>query len=142
MYGCIVEYTSKHVYGFGGEVLKPSLDENQPLFLQIAQIILDEIVEGHLKEGEQLPSENELSRFYNINRATVRKGLQTLVDDAFIYKQRGIGMFVSEGAYQKIVDERQKQFRQNYITPLLEEGARLGMDVQKIIQLIEKEAQS
>ncbi|MDW0117516.1 GntR family transcriptional regulator [Sporosarcina thermotolerans] len=122
--------------------MKPSLDENQPLFLQIAQIILNEIVEGHIKEGEQLPSENELSSFYTINRATVRKGLQTLVDDAFIYKQRGIGMFVSEGAYQKIVEERQKQFRQNYITPLLEEGARLGMDVQKIIQLIEKEAQS
>lgn len=122
--------------------MKPSLDENQPLFLQIAQIILDEIVVGHLKEGDQLPSENELSNFYTINRATVRKGLQTLVDDDFIYKQRGIGMFVSEGAFQKIVEERQQQFRQNYITPLLEEGARLGMDVQKIIQLIEKEAQS
>ena len=122
--------------------MKPSLDENQPLFLQIAQIILDEIVEGHLKEGQQLPSENELSRFYNINRATVRKGLQTLVDEDFIYKQRGIGMFVREGAFQKIVEERQKQFRQNYITPLLEEGARLGMDVQKIIQIIEREAKS
>ncbi|MFJ8260708.1 GntR family transcriptional regulator [Rummeliibacillus sp. NPDC094406] len=122
--------------------MKPSLDENQPLFQQIAQIILNDIVEGHLKEGEQLPSENELSRFYNINRATVRKGLQSLVDDAFVYKKRGIGMFVSEGAYLKIIDERQKQYRQNYIIPLLEEGARLGMDVQKIIQLIKKEDQS
>ncbi|MEH7237084.1 GntR family transcriptional regulator [Bacillus sp. JJ1562] len=122
--------------------MKPLLDEDQPLFLQITQIILDEIVEGHLKEGEQLPSENDLAQFYNINRATVRKGLQTLVDDAFIYKKRGIGMFVSEGAYQKIIGERQKQYRQNYITPLLKEGARLGMDVQKIIQLINKEAQT
>ncbi|WP_430786928.1 GntR family transcriptional regulator [Virgibacillus flavescens] len=119
--------------------MKPSLDENQPLFQQIAEIILTDIVEGHLKEEEQLPSENELSRFYNINRATVRKGLQSLVDDAFVYKKRGIGMFVSEGAYQKIIDERQKQYRQNYITPLLEEGERLGMDVHKIIQLIKKE---
>jgi DNA-binding transcriptional regulator YhcF (GntR family) len=122
--------------------LKPTLDENQPLFQQIAQIILDDIMEGHLKEGEQLPSENELSRFYNINRATVRKGFQALVDDGFIYKKRGTGMFVSEGAYQKIIDERQKQYRQNYITPLLEEGARLGMDVQTIIYLIKKEDRS
>jgi DNA-binding transcriptional regulator YhcF (GntR family) len=122
--------------------LKPTLDENQPLFQQIAQIILDDIMEGHLKEGEQLPSENELSRFYNINRATVRKGFQALVDDGFIYKKRGTGMFVSEGAYQKIIDERQRQYRQNYITPLLEEGARLGMDVQTIIYLIKKEDRS
>ena len=99
--------------------MKPSLDENQPLFLQIAQIIVDEIVVGHLKEGDQLPSENELSNFYNINRATVRKGLQTLVDDAFIYKQRGIGMFVSEGAYQRIVEERQQQFRQILYNPFI-----------------------
>lgn len=122
--------------------MRPTLDENKPLFQQIAQIILDDIVDGHLKKGEQLPSENELSRFYNINRATVRNGLQSIVDNGFIYKKRGIGMFVSEGAYLKIIDERQNQYRRNYITPLLKEGSRLGMDVQKIIQLIKEEDQS
>ena len=40
-------------------------------------------------------------------------------------------MFVSAGAYLKIIDERQNQYRCNYIIPLLEEGSRLGMNVQK-----------
>ncbi|GGH23187.1 GntR family transcriptional regulator [Paenibacillus segetis] len=119
--------------------MKTILDENQPIFQQIAQMIMDEIVEGQLKEGEQVPSENELSRFYNINRATVRRGLQELADKGFIYKQRGIGMFVKNGAKLQLLKERQKQYREEYIIPLLEEAKKIGLSVQEVVQLIEEE---
>ncbi|KMY44641.1 GntR family transcriptional regulator [Bacillus sp. FJAT-27916] len=121
--------------------MKPVLDESLPIFQQIAQIIRDDIVEETLVEGERVPSENELSSFYNINRATVRKGLQTLVDEGIIYKKRGIGMFVMEGAKEKLVNERKKQYKKEYIWPLLEEGKRLGMSVDKVIELIKEEDQ-
>ncbi len=42
--------------------MRTTLDESQPIFQQIAQMIMDEIVEGELREGEQAPSENELSQ--------------------------------------------------------------------------------
>ena len=121
--------------------MKPVLDESLPIFQQISQIIRDDIVEETLVEGERVPSENELSSFYNINRATVRKGLQTLVDEGIIYKKRGIGMFVMEGAKEKLVNERKKQYKKEYIWPLLEEGKRLGMSVDKVIELIKEEDQ-
>ena len=121
--------------------MKPVLDESLPIFQQIAQIIRDDIVEETLVEGERVPSENELSSFYNINRATVRKGLQTLVDEGIIYKKRGMGMFVMEGAKEKLVNERKKQYKKEYIWPLLEEGKRLGMSVDKVIELIKEEDQ-
>ena len=120
-------------------LLKPVLDESLPIFQQIAQIIRNNIIEGILMEGERVPSENELSSFYNINRATVRKGLQTLADEEIIYKKRGIGMFVVEGAKEKILNERKKQYKKEYIWPLLEEGNRLGMSVDKVIELIKEE---
>ena len=119
--------------------MKPILDESLPIFQQIAQIIRNDIVEGQIKEGEKVPSENELSNFYNINRATVRKGLQTLVDEEIIYKKRGIGMFVMEGAKAKLLNERKKQYKNEYIWPLLEEAKRLGMSVDKVIELIKEE---
>ncbi|MET1167743.1 GntR family transcriptional regulator, partial [Bacillus velezensis] len=50
--------------------MKSTLDESQPIFHQIATMIMDDIVEGRLKVEEQVPSTNELSRFYNINPAT------------------------------------------------------------------------
>ena len=120
-------------------LLKPVLDESLPIFQQIAQIIRNNIIEGILMEGERVPSENELSSFYNINRATVRKGLQTLADEEIIYKKRGIGMFVVEGAKEKLLNERKKQYKKEYILPLLEEGNRLGMSVDKVIELIKEE---
>ena len=120
-------------------LLKPVLDESLPIFQQIAQIIRNNIIEGIVMEGERVPSENELSSFYNINRATVRKGLQTLADEEIIYKKRGIGMFVVEGAKEKLLNERKKQYKKEYIRPLLEEGNRLGISIDKVIELIKEE---
>lgn len=120
--------------------MEPVLDESQPIFQQIAQMISNDIVEGILKEGEKVPSENELSRFYNINRATVRKGLESLVDGGIIYKQRGIGMFVREGAKAQLIKERQKQYRDEYVLPLLDEAKRLEMNVEAVIKMIKEEA--
>lgn len=119
--------------------MKANLDESQPIFQQIAQMIMDEIIEGHLQEEERIPSENELSSFYNINRATVRNGLQSLVDTGIIYKQRGIGMFVKKGAKAKLMRERQGKYRENYIEPLLAEGRRLGLGLETVLKMIEEE---
>ncbi len=116
--------------------MKVFLDESQPLFQQIAQMIIDDIIDGRLKEGERIPSENELSSFYNINRATVRNGLQMLVDKEIIYKKRGIGMFVKEGARAKLREERIGQFKINYVTPLKEEAKRLGIGDEEVIRIL------
>lgn len=141
-YGWLHKYTTNQhlAYYQEGEIsLKASLDESQPIFQQIAQMITDEIIDGHLKEEEQVPSENELSRFFNINRATVRNGLQSLVDAGLIYKQRGIGMFVKKGAKKILLAERQNKFRANYLLPMLEEAERIGISSKKVIELIDEE---
>ncbi|UQZ36825.1 GntR family transcriptional regulator [Paenibacillus sp. PK3_47] len=119
--------------------MKALLDESQPIFQQIAQMIIDDIVDGQLKEGERAPSENELSQFYNINRATARKGLQILADQDILFKQRGIGMFVKEGAKQQVLQEKQQHYRQDYIRPMLEEARRIGMTTEQIIEWIKEE---
>jgi DNA-binding transcriptional regulator YhcF (GntR family) len=116
--------------------LKPTLDESQPIFYQIAEMIMDDIVSGRLKEGEKVPSTNELSRFYNINPATARKGLQTLVDSEVIFKQRGVGMFVKEGAKVKLLQERRQDFFEQYVKPMLEEAERLNLSKESVIELI------
>ncbi len=119
--------------------MKASLDESQPIFQQIAQMIMDEIIDGHLQEEEKVPSEDELSRFYNINRATVRNGLQALVDAGLIYKQRGIGMFVKKEAKKILLAERQKKFRADYLLPMLKEAERIGISSKAVIELIDEE---
>lgn len=90
--------------------MKTVLDESRPIFQQIYEMIEDDIIEGDLEEGDQIPSTTELSKFYQINRATAQKGLAMLIEDGNAYKQRGVGIFVAEGATKRLIEKRKKIF--------------------------------
>ena len=70
----------------------------KPIFLQIAEQLEDAIFTGIYPEGEKVPSTNEIAALLAINPHTVLKGMNLLVDEGIIYKKRGLGMFVSDGA--------------------------------------------
>lgn len=80
----------------------PALDDGTPLFVQIAEQLADDIVDGVLAEGARVPSTNELAAFYRINPATAAKGINLLVDEGVLEKRRGIGMFVAAGAQEQL----------------------------------------
>ena len=59
-----------------------------------------------------------------------------LVSEGIVYKKRGIGMFVAEGATQKLIDERRKTFKETYVIAILQEAKRLrysAEDLQKMV---------
>jgi GntR family transcriptional regulator len=115
----------------------PPLDEATPLFVQIAEQLADDIVDGALAEGDRAPSTNELAAFYRINPATAAKGINLLVDDGVLEKRRGIGMFVADGARDQLRARRRKQFAEQYLDPMLAEAARLGIDTDTLVTLIQ-----
>ena len=112
------------------------LDEGTPLFTQIADRLAAEIADGGLAEGERVPSTNELAAFYRINPATAAKGINLLADDGLLEKRRGIGMFVADGARQRLLGQRRQQFTERYLRPLLTEATRLGIDAGELVELI------
>jgi GntR family transcriptional regulator len=112
------------------------LDEGTPLFVQVADRLAGEIADGGLAEGERVPSTNELAAFYRINPATAAKGINVLADDGLLEKRRGIGMFVTAGARQRLLARRQAEFTQRYVKPLLTEAARLGIGPDELLALI------
>lgn len=120
--------------------MKLILNTNDPIFIQIARFIEDEIMIGDIEEETQIPSTTEISKLYTINPATVLKGINVLVDQGILYKKRGIGMFVVEGARLMIKDERKETFRKVVLEDLLKEANKLGISKQEIIeQLLECE---
>jgi DNA-binding transcriptional regulator YhcF (GntR family) len=112
------------------------LDEGVALFVQIAERLADQIVDGTLVEGERVPSSNELAAYYRINPATAGKGISVLTDDGLLEKRRGLGMFVAGGARARLVAERRKRFAERYVKPLVAEATRLGIDADELIALI------
>jgi GntR family transcriptional regulator len=112
------------------------LDEGAPLFVQIAERLADEIADGGLVEGEQVPSTNELAAYYRINPATAAKGIAMLIDEGLLEKRRGIGMFVAAGARTRLLGERRKRFAERYVEPLVAEASRLGINADELVTLI------
>lgn len=110
------------------------------MFLQVARRISDDIVEGALAEGDQVPSINEFATFWRINPATALKGVSQLVSDGVLYKQRGIGTFVADGARAQLIKQRQAEFAGRYLKPLIAEAARLGISATELAALIKEEA--
>ena len=115
------------------------MDESRPIFLQIAEQIEGDIISGALEEETQVPSTNEFASFFRINPATAGKGVNLLVDEGILYKKRGIGMFVAEGARAQLVAKRRDQFSTQYVRPLIEEAAKLGISAEQLADLIRKE---
>lgn len=110
-----------------------------PIYIQIAQSIEDGILNGVFKEEEVIPSTTEISIKFKINPATVAKGFNLLVDEGVIYKKRGVGMFVSSGSKEILVQKRKDNFYSNYIVSLIEEARKLNISIEDIIEMIKKE---
>jgi GntR family transcriptional regulator len=112
------------------------VDEGRPIFLQLAEQIENDIIEGRHAEETQIPSTNEFAAFLRINPATAGKGVNLLVDAGILYKKRGIGMFVAEGARARILAQRREAFRDEYVRPLLAEAGKLGIDSAQLADMI------
>ena len=113
-----------------------NLEENLPIFVRISEGIKDHILSGDLKENEQLPSTTRVSREYDVNIATVNKGYNILVAEGIVYKKKGIGMFVAEGAVEKLIRDRRETFRQRYVYATLLEAKRLRYTTEELQDMV------
>ena len=114
----------------------------QPLFRTLAQTIERGIVDGSYPEETQIPSTNEFALHLRINPATANKGINLLVDAGLLYKRRGIGMFVAEGARRCLLAQRTERFAEDYVDPMVAEGQRLGLQPEDIVELVRGRAVS
>ena len=108
------------------------LDDSQPIYLQLADRIREQIVEGHLAEGEQVMSTTQFAQALRINPATAAKAFAELTTEGVLFKKRGIGMFVAEGALGRLLQSRRDRYFQDVLLPALLEGRRIGMTAEAI----------
>ena len=110
----------------------------KPLFQQVADQIAEGIFNGAYLEGEQIPSTTEISKSYQINPATVLKGMNLLVERQLIEKKRGIGMFVLPGAQERVRSAQKEEFLNKEVLEVVAEAKKLGITAEQLKQLIER----
>ncbi len=115
------------------------LSDSKRIYKQVVELIERDILSGILQVDDQTPSTNEFAKIYRINPATALKGLNILVDEGILYKRRGMGMFVAEGAREKIVQNRREEFYQTLLPELITEAKRLELSIDQLIEKIKGE---
>lgn len=115
-------------------------DDRGPIYLQIAERIKDDILSGALQEGEQVMSTNQYATFYRINPATAAKGFRQLVEEGILHKRRGLGMFVSEHARDRLRAQRRERFFADLVEPMVAQARLLGIPLAEVVRRIQPAA--
>jgi DNA-binding transcriptional regulator YhcF (GntR family) len=108
-------------------------DGREPLYVQIADQIRQDVLSGALEAEEQVMSTTQYATTFRINPATAAKAFAELVDEGVLYKRRGVGMFVAPGAREKLRAERRDTFFADVVDPMLEQARLLGIDVDEVV---------
>lgn len=66
-----------------------------PIYFQLEEAIKNRIENGEVSPGEMIPSEREYAERHGISRMTVRQAINNLVNDGYLYRQKGRGTFVA-----------------------------------------------
>ncbi|HJF31016.1 MAG TPA: GntR family transcriptional regulator [Sporosarcina psychrophila] len=115
------------------------MDGSKPIYVQIAEWIETEIIDGTLSPDEKVYSQYQLAELFNINPATAGKGLTLLLEAEVVYKRRGLGMFVIPDARSKLLAKRKEETLRRLIEELLNEATLLGVDDTHLLLMIEAE---
>lgn len=108
-------------------------NDQQPIFKQLKEKVIELIIDGEVTEGEAVPSVRHVAADYQINPLTVSKAYQELVDETILEKRRGLGMFVTESAREKLLESEKNHFMQVEWPKILQRIERLGLSMHNLM---------
>jgi GntR family transcriptional regulator len=109
-------------------------NEHTPIYRQLKDRVVGMMLDGVLKSGDALPSVRQIAAEYRLNPITVSRAYQELVDDNLVEKRRGIGMYVTQGASEKLLASERERFVREEWPATIERIRRLGLDVEQLLQ--------
>lgn len=108
-------------------------NDNAPIYRQLKDKVVGMMLDGLLKAGDALPSVRQVAADYQLNPITVSRAYQELVDEALVEKRRGLGMYVTEGAHDKLLASERERFMREEWPAMLERIRRLGLDTAALL---------
>jgi len=109
-------------------------NDNQPIYRQLRDRVVAMILDGTLNDGDALPSVRSVAAEYRLNPLTVMKGYQELVDADLVEKKRGLGMFVLEGASDKLMASEREKFLTEQWPGIYARIDRLGLKLEDLFK--------
>ena len=108
-------------------------DGRDPIYVQIADQIRQDVLRGDLQPEEQVMSTTQYATTFRINPATAAKAFARLVDDGILYKRRGVGMFVAPGAPDRLRAEGRETFFAEAVDTVADRALALGIPIEDVV---------
>lgn len=109
-------------------------NDTTPIYLQLKARIVAMILDGLLRPGEALPSVRQVAADYQLNPITVSRAYQELADEMLVEKRRGLGMYVTEGAPEKLLASERERFLRDEWPAVVERIQRLGLRMDELMK--------
>lgn len=113
-------------------------NNDKPIYLQMADRLMDDIVAGVYTDEARIPSVREYAANLGVNTNTAMKTYDELSRMNIIYNKRGLGYFVSPGANEQIKEQRFREFREVRLPQLMREMRLIGMTMDELINEMKK----
>ena len=110
-------------------------NDNTPIYRQLKDRVIGMMLDGVLKPGDALPSVRQVAADYQLNPITVSRAYQELVDETLVEKRRGLGMYVTDGAHEKLLTSERERFLREEWPAMLERIRRLGLSPESLLKL-------
>lgn len=107
--------------------------DNAPIFRQLKARVVEMMLDGVLSPGDPLPSVRQIAAEFQLNPITVSRAYQELADEQLVEKRRGIGMYMVEGAREKLLETERNRFLHEEWPAIVERMTRLGLNTSDLL---------
>jgi GntR family transcriptional regulator len=107
--------------------------DSTPIYRQLKERVVAMVLDGELKSGDALPSVRQVAADYQLNPITVSRAYQELADEALVEKRRGLGMYVVDGARDKLMTSERERFLKEEWPLVLARIERLGLSTEQLL---------
>ena len=108
--------------------------DNAPIYRQLKERVVGMMLDAVLKPGDALPSVRQIAAEYQLNPITVSRAYQELADEGLVEKRRGLGMYVTDGARDKLLSSERDRFLNEEWPAMVERIRRLGLNLDELLK--------
>ena len=111
-----------------------TFSNDKPIYLQMADRLMDEILAGKYQDDDRIPSVREYSVLLEVNTNTAVKAYEQLAREEIIYNKRGLGYFVTPGAKKQILKARKTEFMKERLPELFRQMRLLDITIDDVAE--------
>lgn len=107
-------------------------DKSKPIYLQIVEFFYENILVKKWQEGERIPSVREVAVMVEVNPNTAIRAFNHLQEQEVIHNKRGIGYFVAEDGYKKVLEIKRKEFKEETLPDVFKKMYMLEVEFEEV----------